>query len=190
MDPPEPMPVPAKNNTMRITRLCVQLFLSVLSLAQATTPDFTGKWEVDKSLSTARTTFVKHPELNGPPAPVAPAGHEFDTMRPQTITYRDPSLVIVDESAGSLPARIFKLTTDGTPSTTELPGGGINRSSTRWDGNELVTEWVLEQEGSPIMRGRDRRTLSKDGSKLIQERVVLTPLHETQLHIVWTRKNR
>jgi hypothetical protein len=111
-------------------------------------------------------------------------------MRPQTITHRDPSLVIVDESAGSLPARTFKLTTDSKPNNSELPGGGVNRSSTRWDGNQLVTEWVLEQGGTPIMRGSDRRTLSSDGSKLIQETTVLTPLHEAQLHIVWIRKPR
>jgi hypothetical protein len=175
---------------MRIPHICIQLVVSVLLFAQPTKPDFTGRWEVNKSLSTAKTTFVKHPELNGPPAPVAPPGHAFDTMRPQTITHRDPSLVIVDDSAGSLPARTFKLTTDINPNITELPGGGVNRSTTRWDGNRLVTEWVLERGGAPIMRGSDRRTLSNDGSTLIQERTVLTPLHETQLHIVWTRKGR
>lgn len=175
---------------MRISSLSVPLLAAALSLAQATKADFTGRWEVDKSLSAAKTTFVKHPELSGPPAPLAPAGHEFDTMRPQTITHRDPSLTIVDEPAGSQPARTFKLTTDSKPNSTELPGGGVNRSSTRWDGNELVTEWVLEQGGTPIMRGRDRRTLSNDGSTLIQERIVVTPLHETQLHIVWIRKKR
>jgi hypothetical protein len=175
---------------MKIPRLCVQFLVTVLSVAQATRPDYTGKWEVDKSLSTAKTTFVKHPELDGPPAPLAPAGHQFDTMRPQTITHRDPSLVIVDEPAGSQPARTLKLTTDGKPNTTEFLGGGVNRSSTRWDGDALVTEWVLEQEGTPIMRGSDRRSLSNDGSRLIQERVVVTPLHESQLHIVWIRRNR
>jgi hypothetical protein len=173
---------------MKIPRSCIQFCIVILLSAQALKPDFTNRWEVDKSLSTAKTTFVKHPELNGPPAPVPPAGHEFDTTRPQTITHRDPSLVIVDESAGSLPARTFKLTTDSKPNTSELPGGGVNRSSTRWDGNRLVTEWVLEQGGMPIMRGNDRRTLSSDGSKLIQERTVLTPLHEAQLHLVWIRK--
>jgi hypothetical protein len=175
---------------MRTASLCVPLFVAGLLLAQATKPDFTGRWEVDKSLSTAKTTFIKHPELNGPPAPLAPAGHEFDTMRPQTITHRDPSLTIVDEPAGSQPARTLQLTTDNKPNTTELPGGGVNRSTTRWDGNELVTEWTLEQSGTAIMRGKDRRTLSNDRSRLIQERIVLTPLHETQLHIVWIRKNR
>ncbi|HEY1338782.1 MAG TPA: hypothetical protein VGF59_14800, partial [Bryobacteraceae bacterium] len=122
--------------------------------------------------------------------PVAPVGHVFDTMHPQTITHRDPSLVIIDESAESLPARTFKLTTDSKPNNSELPDGNVNRSSTRWDGNQLVTEWVLEQGGTPIMRGSDRRTLSSDGSKLIQETTVLTPLHEAQLHIVWIRKPR
>jgi hypothetical protein len=121
---------------------------------------------------------------------MAPAGHEFDTMRPETITHRDPSLTIVDEPAGSQPARTYKLTTDSKPNTTELPGGGVNRSTTRWDENELVTEWVLKQGGTPILRGTDRRALSKDGSTLIQERTVLTPLHEARLHIVWIRKSR
>jgi hypothetical protein len=121
---------------------------------------------------------------------MAPAGHEFDTMRPETITHREPSLTIVDEPAGSQPARTYKLTTDSKPNTTELPGGGVNRSTTRWDENELVTEWVLEQGGTPILRGTDRRALSNGGSTLIQERTVLTPLHEARLHIVWIRKSR
>ncbi len=175
---------------MRIRRIFHPIFIVVLCSAQATRPDFTGGWEVQKSLSTAKTTFVKHPELNGPPAPLAPVGHEFDAMRPQTITHRDPVLVIIDEPVGGVPARTFRLTTDGKPNITELPGGGINRSSTRWDGNQLVTEWALEQRGMLIMRGTDRRTVSNDGSSLIQERTVLTPLHETQLHIVWIRKTR
>lgn len=175
---------------MKTPHICVPLFIAVLWSAQATRPDFTGRWEVQKSLSTAKTTFVKHPELSGPPAPVAPVGHEFDTMRPQAITHRDPSLVIVDEPVGGLPAQTFKLTTDSKPNVTELPGGGVNRSSTRWDGSQLVTEWALERGGMLIMRGTDRRTLSSDGSKLIQERTVLTPLHEAQLHIVWIRITR
>jgi hypothetical protein len=176
---------------MKIPRICNPLFVvAVLLSAQVTKPDFTGRWEVQKTLSTARTIFVKHPELKGPPAPVAPVGHEFDTMRPQTITHRDPNLVIVDEPTGGLSARTFKLTTDNKPNITELPGGGINRSSTRWEGSQLVTEWALEQDGTVILRGTDRRTLSPDGSRLVQERTVLTPLHEAQLHIVWIRISR
>lgn len=175
---------------MRIARFPIPFVIAVISLAQPAMPDFSGRWAVDKSLSIAKTTFVKHPELNGPPAPIAPAGHEFDTMRPQTITHRDPSLVMVDEPVEGLPARTFKLTTDGKPNATELPGGGMNRSTTRWDGKSLVTEWVLEQGGTQILRGRDRRTLSNDGSTLTDERTVFTPFHETRFHIVWIRKSR
>ncbi|HUB77671.1 MAG TPA: hypothetical protein VMB03_02690 [Bryobacteraceae bacterium] len=175
---------------MKIPPIAIPLFLTAVLLAQATKPAFTGRWEVDKSRSTARTVFVKHPELSGPPAPVPPAGHAFDTMRPQTITLRGSSLVIVDEPAGNLPERSFKLTTNNQPNITSLPGGGVNRSSTRWDGKQLVTTWVLEQGGMPIMRGTDRRSLSDDGATLIQERTVITPLHESQLHIVWIRRRR
>jgi hypothetical protein len=173
---------------MKIPRICIQPLVALLLLAQGTEPDFTGRWEVSKSGSTSKTTFIRHPELSGPPAPVPPTGHETD-MRPQTITHREPSLVIVDEPVGSLPARTLKLTTDGKPNINELQGG-VNRSSTRWDGKQLVTEWVLEQGGMPIIRGTDRRALSNDQSTLIQERTVLTPFYEEQLHIVWIRRSR
>jgi hypothetical protein len=168
----------------------LQLLVALALLAQATQPDFTGRWEVDKSGSTAKTTFVKHPELHGPPAPVAPEGHAFDGMRPQTITHREPNLAIVDDADGKRPARTFRLKTDGKPNVNELPGGGVQRSSTRWEGKQLVTNWTLEQAGETILQGTDRRTLSDDGSTLIQEQTVLTPLHETQFHIVWIRRNR
>jgi hypothetical protein len=172
---------------MTIFRISTQLVIAGLLLAQGSKPNFSGRWEVDKS-STAKTTFVNHPELSGPPAPVAPAGHAFDTMRPQTITHREPSLVIVDEAAGRLPTRSLKFSTDGKENVSEIPGGGVNRSTTRWDGEQLVTEWVLEHDGSPTMRGTDRRSLSKGGAVLLDERTVVTPLHETQFHIVWVRK--
>src|SRR5580658_195760 len=163
---------------MTIFRLSIQLFIAVLLLAEGTKPNFSGKWEVDQS-STAKPTFVNHPELSGPPAPVVPAGHAFDTMRPQTITHREPSLVIVDEAAGGLPARSFKFSTDGKEHVSDIPGGGVNRSTTRWEGEQLVTEWVLEHDGSPTLRGTDRRSLLKGGSVLLDERTIVTPLHET-----------
>ena len=167
----------------------MQLFVAVLLLGQ-TKPDLLGGGRWIKPSPPQRRHSLNILSLDGPPAPVAPAGHEFDTMRPQTVTHRDPSLVIIDEPSGNLPERTYKLTTDGKPNITELPGGGVNRSLTRWDGKQLVTEWVLEQGGAPIMRGTDHRSLSSDGSILIQDRTVLTPLHETQLHIVWIRKNK
>jgi hypothetical protein len=173
---------------MAIFRISIQLFIAGLLLAQGSKPNFSGRWELDKSSSIAKTTFVNHPELSGPPAPVAPVGHAFDTMRPQTITHREPSLAIVDEAAGGLPARSLKLSTDGRENVSEIPGGGVNRSTTRWDGEQLVTEWILEHDGSPTMRGTDRRSLSKGGSVLLDERTVVTPLHETQFRIVWVRK--
>jgi hypothetical protein len=172
-----------------IARISIQLVVAGLLLTQGNKPDLSGRWEVSKSLSTAQTTFVEHPELSGPPAPVVPSDHAFDTMRPQTITHREPSFVITDEPIGNQPARTVKLSTDGKVNVNEIPGGGLHRSSTRWEGKQLVTEWSLEHEGSVMMRGTDRRSLS-DGSTLIDERTVLTPRHETQFHIVWIRKNR
>jgi hypothetical protein len=170
-----------------IAPISIQLVVAVLLLTQGNKPDLSGRWEVSKSLSTAQMTFVEHPELSGPPAPVVPADHAFDTMRSQTINHREPSFVIVDEPIGREPARTLKLSTDGKVNVNELTGGGLHRSSTRWEGKQLVTEWALEHDGSVTMRGTDRRSLS-NGSTLIDERTVLTPLHEAQFHIVWIRK--
>jgi len=171
-----------------IVPISIQLVVATLLLTQGSQPDLSGRWEIDKSLSTAETKFVEHPELSGPPAPVVPADHAFDGMRPQTITHREPSLLIVDEPIGREPARTLKLSTDGKENTNELPrDGGLHRSSTRWEEKELVTEWSLEHDGSATMRGTDRRSLS-DSSTLIDERTILTPLHETRFHIVWIKK--
>jgi hypothetical protein len=116
-----------------IVPISIQLVVAAL-LTQGSQPDLSGRWEIDKSLSTAKTTFVEHPELSGPPAPVVPADHAFDGMRPQTITHREPSLLIVDEPIGREPARTLKLSTDGKENTNELPrDGGLHRSSTRWE---------------------------------------------------------
>jgi len=165
------------------------MFVAALLLAQSK-PDFTGRWKLDKAHSTAKTTFVGHPDLKGPSVPVAPEGHALDWIRPETITHNEPSLVVVDESVDNRPARTYRLSTDGKPSVNTLPGGGVDRSTTRWDGNRLVTEWVLEQSGMPIMRGTDRRSLSSDGSTMIQERKVVTPSHEDEFRMVWLRGQR
>ncbi|MDE3159736.1 MAG: hypothetical protein KGM92_13285, partial [Acidobacteriota bacterium] len=143
---------------MRI-RFAIQLLVAALLLAQGK-PDFTGRWELDKAHSTAKTTLVKHPDLKGPPVPLAPEGHALDWIRPETITHHEPSLVVVDESVDNRPARRYRLSTDGKPSVSALPGGGVDRSTTRWDRDRLVTEWVLEQSGIAIMRGTDQRSLS------------------------------
>ena len=169
-------------------RLAIPLFLAVLLLAQGRKPDFTGKWEVDKAHSTAKTAIGKHPEFKGPPAPLAPEGHAFDGIRPETINHHEPRLMIVDESVGDRPARTYRLSTDGKPNVNQMSGGGVDRSTTRWDGNQLVTEWVFEQSGMAIMRGTDRRSLSSDGSTMIQERRVVTPTHEDESRIVWVRR--
>lgn len=170
-------------------RFAVQMLFAALLSAQSK-PDFTGKWDLDKVHSTAKTTLVKHPELKGPPVPLAPEGHALDWIRPETIIYTEPTLEVVDESVNGLPARTYRLSTEGKPSMNALSGGGVDRSTTRWDGDRLVTEWVLEQSGIAIMRGTDRRSLSSDGSTMIQERKVVTPSHEDEFRIVWLRRKR
>jgi hypothetical protein len=170
-------------------RCAVQLLLAALLVAQSK-PDFTGRWELDKTHSTGKTTLVEHPDLTGPPVPLAPEGHALDWIRPQTITHNEPSLVVVDESINDRPSRTYRLSTDGKQNLNALSGGGVDRSTTRWDGERLVTEWVLEQSGIAIMRGTDRRSLSSDGSTMIQERKVVTPSHEDEFRIVWLRGKR
>ena len=84
----------------------------------------------------------------------------------------------------------LKLSTDGKENVNQLPNGALNRSKTRWDGNQLVTEWSLERNGNPILRGTDRRSLSEGGKELIDERTVITPFAQTQFHIVWIKRKQ
>lgn len=168
-----------------MTRPLSLLILTSLCLAaQVRKPNFSGNWEVDKTHSTIKTTPVKNPDPEAPPAPPPPpADRVWDMTPPEAIAHDEPQLTITDGNTPSL-----KLTTDGKENVNPLPNGAVNRSKTRWDGNQLVTEWSLERNGTAVLRGTDRRSLSEGGKELIDDRTVTTPFAETQFHIVWMKK--
>ena len=161
------------------------LFISTFCLAtQPHKPDLSGSWYVDKAHSTIKTTQVKNPDPDAPPAPPPPpADRVFDMMPPETISHADSEMTISDGNAPHL-----KVSTDYKENVNQLPNGAINRSKTRWEGNQLVTEWSMERNGMPLLHGSDRRSLTPDEKMLIDDRTVITAFAETHFHIVWKKK--
>src|SRR5207244_3181476 len=120
---------------------CVVWFAFAI-VAAAEKPDFTGRWRIDSAKSTHTSTPLKNPEPNAPPPPPPPPPPDPNAP-PIVITHNDPMLTI-QESA----SHVVQLTTDGQENVNRLSGSRLNRSTSRWDGDKLVTTWTLEADGA------------------------------------------
>ncbi|PYU43790.1 MAG: hypothetical protein DMG54_08435 [Acidobacteria bacterium] len=143
--------------------------------AQLRRPDFSGTWQVDPIRSSKETRLVRWIE---PP----PTNGWFFSLVPERFTHHEPYLVIVDAHGQRI-----KMTTDGKEKVNQLSSGLVHRSKTRWDGNELVTEWSIERDGKTSVRGMDRRSLSADGEELIDDRTIAVSFAEQHFRIVWVK---
>jgi hypothetical protein len=113
-----------------------------------------------------------------------PTNGIFFSLVPERITHHEPYLVIEDAHGQRI-----KMTTDGKEKINQLSGGFVHRSKTRWDENELVTEWSIEHDGKTLVRGTDRGSLSRDGKQLRDDRTIVVPTAEQQFRIVWAKNN-
>src|SRR2546428_10084916 len=118
-------------------------------VAAAERPDFTGGWRIDSANSTHTSAPLKKPEPNAPPPPPRPPPPDPNAP-PIVITHKDPTLTIQES-----PSHVVQLTTDGQENVNRLSGSRLNRSTSRWDGDTLVTTWTLEADGAKIAEGTD-----------------------------------
>jgi len=161
---------------------CAVWFAAFAIIAAAEKPDFTGRWRIDSAKSTHSSTPLKNPEPNAPPPPPPPPPPDPNAP-PIVITHKDPMLTI-QESA----SHVVQLTTDGRENVNRQSGGRLNRSTSRWDGDALVTTWTLEADGVKIAEGTDVRSLGENGTVLIDHRTIRWPTQETVAHIVLKRQ--
>jgi hypothetical protein len=153
---------------------------AVSLLAAGNKPNFTGTRKADVAKSTMTSTPRKNIDPDAPPGPPPPppADMAFKMMPPETITHKEPELVI---QSGP---NTLRLTTDGKENTNNHRFG-VHKSTTRWDGRKLLTKWKIEREGQVFMEGSDLRSLDRDGKTLIHDNTVRTPTIETLSHIIW-----
>jgi hypothetical protein len=106
------------------------------------------------------------------------------TFSPEILTHKDSELRI---QVGST-KEVLQLTTDGQENVNRMANGRVHRSTSRWDGDRLVTQWRLEQSEGVLTEGSDARIIAQEGQVLINDRATRTPWAEAKYHIVWVRK--
>jgi hypothetical protein len=127
-------------------RLLILGFLSsatLLIVAQAGRPNFSGRWELDKS----RSDF-------GPLPP--------DESAMELIQHQEPKLTITQvwKDAEGEHTLVWQLTTDGAENLTRINETEI-ASRTVWEDGRLITEWRMKR-GAQLSAGKYDRSLSED----------------------------
>jgi hypothetical protein len=167
------------------THACCLLVVFCVSspIGQATHPDLSGAWQIDIARSTEGITpLPSDPDTPRPPSP--PPGMAWKAFSPEIVTHKDPDLRIQVGSTKDL----LQLSTDGQQNVNPMTNGRVHKSTSRWEGDTLVTHWRLEQNGSAFTEGSDARTIGRGAQELINDRTIRTPWAEAKYHIVWVRK--
>ena len=131
-------------------RLLILGFLSsatLLIVAQASRPNLSGRWELDKS----RSDFGSLPP---------------DDSAMELIQHQEPKLTITQiwKDAQGEHSLVWQLTTDGTENLTRMNETEI-ASRTVWEDSKLVTEWRMKR-GAQLSEGKFVRSLSEDRKTL------------------------
>jgi hypothetical protein len=167
------------------THACCLLVICCIAfpIGQTTHPDFSGTWQIDVARSTeAITPLPSDPDMPRPPP--SPLGMAWKTFSPEILTHKDSELRIQAGSTQDAP----ELTTDGKENVNRMADGRVHRSTSRWEGDRLVTQWRLEQNDGVFTEGSDVRIIAEGGQVLINDRAARTPWAEAKYHIVWLRK--
>jgi hypothetical protein len=138
------------------------VLVASLLLSQVRKPDFSGTWKPDPSKSTFKVTPVKNPDHAVPDVP-PPSPH--DEQPPEVIDQKDNTLKIGE----------LAFTLDGRENTNEHGEGLFQKSKTHWEGNKLITEWVLEHDGQKLVTARQVRSLADDRKTQIVDTHIETP---------------
>jgi beta-lactamase regulating signal transducer with metallopeptidase domain len=130
--------------------------------------DFSGRWELDKSQSDlpspAPDNLVEVIDQRGSELKVTTTSKDWNTSKMIAVTL---FALMVPE---------FSTTTDNRETVQQFGPGQI-RSKTRWEDNNLVTDWTLERNGQVAVTGRWVRHLSQDGQTQTVDITGHDPVH-------------
>jgi hypothetical protein len=150
-------------------RLLILFLLSsatLLIVAQASRPNFTGRWELDKS----RSDFGSLPP---------------DDSAMELIQHQEPKLTITQvwRNAEGEHTVVWQLTTDGAENLTRMNETEI-ASRTVWEDGRLITDWRMKR-GAQLSEGKYDRSLSEDRKTLTVGLRKRSGTSETNQHLVF-----
>ncbi len=134
----------------------VVLAAAVAVVAQKT-PDFSGRWTFDPSKS-------EMPQMGGGRMGGGMGG-EMTLAIKQTATE-----LTIDQKMGEM-TRTMTYKLDGTESVNPGMRGGEARSTSKWDGDKLVTESTQTMSGPSgemTMKSKEIRSLAADGTMVVE----------------------
>ncbi len=143
--------------------------LASIGCSHSPHPDFSGSWQLDP----ARSDFGPEP---GP------------SSATQVIEYHDPVMRVKADSDGFMGTSHaeLELVTDGTEKE-QTVDGKPRETRSYWDGAVLVTEWGVENPGTPKFEMVERRSLSADGQTMTVKRQVHSSWADWEQKAVFVR---
>ena len=126
-----------KNTTLAL------LSAALLMAAETSRPNFSGRWELDKT----RSDYGSLPP---------------DDSASELIQHQEPKLTITQiwKNAEGEHTLVWQLTTDGAENFSRINETEIS-SRTVWEDKKLVTDWRMKR-GAQLSEGRHIRSLSED----------------------------
>lgn len=138
---------------MRRLLLCTLAILFATPAASAQTPDFSGTWKINLIKSDA--------------APAGRGGQQMD-MSGLTLVITQTAEAFTIVQSGMGPERTMTYYLDGRESVNAAMRGEM-KSTSRWDGGDLVTDGSATMEtpnGARTITTHEVRSLSKDGKTM------------------------
>ena len=150
---------------------CLLVRATVALPVQKSRPNFTGRWELDKT----RSEFGSSPP---------------DESAQEVIDHQEPRLTIAQvwRNAEGEHTLVWELTTDGAQSVTRNQETEI-ASRTVWDDTLLVTEWRMKR-GSQLSEGRSVRALAEDRKTMTVRVQQKSAAGETNQQLVFVETSR
>jgi len=139
----------------RVSAICAAVVFSFSVLAKDGGPGFSGKWEVDKSQSTATSDIP-----DGLQEQIKQKGSELLIQS----KWKEPQNGIAPLVLLGVMTTELKLKTDGSQDNTQI-GPFMATTSTSQDGDAMVTKWQTNANGEAVT-GEWRRSLSPDGKTM------------------------
>lgn len=143
--------------------------IATLASASAQPPSLTGTWIPDPAASTQSKELKRTVQPDAAPAPPAPSAAIQQQLPAMRIQHHEPRLTIdFLDSDGSV-ISTTGITTDGKENLSPRAGGALtHRSTSRWDGKVLKTDWRLEQQKAVmVISGVDQRELTSPDTLVV-----------------------
>ncbi len=128
-------------------------------------PDFSGTWTLDRDKS-------EMPQMGGGGRPGGGGGGMGGMMADMTVTIKQTAdTLTLEQKMGDMGSRTTTYKLDGSESVNPGMRGGEAKSTSKWDGDKLVTEGTQTfngPNGEMTMKSKEVRSLQPDGTMLVE----------------------